>query len=271
MLGLNNHARFAVVELDTDGAADRVNALATEMAQTNPAASSTAHATPALRSAGLSVIWNGWAEQPSKGSGRDLTDLVTSQKANNAVISSYIAAHGIGPLPTFHAEDLIRGHRFDVLTTSEPSPAWRSLCFRAGTYRLGKPEHVIEIEDEGSVSAALSQPTGLVKYNHHTGAFGASVPTPPDLYAHERIARWKGWSLVAERPGNRASVQEPNCRTAGATRSRRPSQAQSVCLRCSRSPWLRRAPKAGCYRSSVSETSTGSAPGLPTLPATASR
>ena len=27
------------------------------------------------------------------------------------------------------------------------------------------------------------------------------MPTPPDLYAHERIARWKGWSLVAERPG----------------------------------------------------------------------
>ena len=200
MLRLNDPDRFAVVELDTDGAADRVNALATEMAQTRPAASST-HATPALRSAGLSVIWNGWAEQPSKGSGRDLTDLVTSQKANNAVIASYIAAHGTGPLPTFHAEDLIRGHRFDVMTTSEPSPAWRSLCFRAGTYRLGKPEHVIEIEDEGSVSAALSQPTGLVKYNHHTGAFGASVPTPPDLYAHERIARWKGWSLVAERPG----------------------------------------------------------------------
>jgi hypothetical protein len=201
MLNLHDAARFAVVELDTDGAADRLSALATSMLQTNPPRDSTAHGTPALRSAGLTVTWSGWAEQPSKGAGRDLTDLITSQKANNAVIESYVASHGVGPLPTFHAEDLIRGHRFDVLTTSEAAPAWRSLCFRAGTYRLGKPEHVITIDDEGAVSSALSQPSGLVKYNSHTGAFGASVPPPPDLYAHERIARWKGWSLVAERPG----------------------------------------------------------------------
>jgi len=202
MLSLNDTKRFSVVELDTDGAADRISALATAMLQTIPPPGSKSNATPALRSAGPSVIWSGWAEQPSKGAGLDLSDMLTNQKANNAMIEAYISSLGVGPLPTFHAEDLIRGHRFDVLTTTEVTPSWRSLCLRVGTYRLGpKPEHVITIDDEGAVSAAVSQPAALVKFDAHKDKIGPAVPTPPDLYAHERIVKWKGWSLVAERPG----------------------------------------------------------------------
>ncbi|HEV8064230.1 MAG TPA: hypothetical protein VGP46_05330, partial [Acidimicrobiales bacterium] len=107
-------------------------------------------------------------------------------------------------LPVLHAEDLIRGHRYDVYTQSTASPQWRSLCWREGTYQLGPPKanKVFTVVDEAAVSlGSLSRATNLVKFNPRNNTFGAPVPDPPDLYAHERVHRWTGWSAVGHRPG----------------------------------------------------------------------
>ena len=199
MLDLQDSARYSVVGLDTDGIADRLNLLALTLLQSDVGPDSRDFGVPAMRTAGPQIIRTGWGEQPSKGPGLDLQNLLDVQKSNNSLVSAYIAAHGTGPLPVLNAEDLIRGHRVDVLTETETTPTWQSLCWREGTYVLGPQgsQITLSILDEGSVSPGVSQPSGLAK----DGGLGPSVPPPPDLYVHERLVRWKGWSIVAPRPG----------------------------------------------------------------------
>lgn len=202
MLSLQDTSRFAMAGFDADGAADRLNLLADKLRQQDAGPASRSNGLPALRTAGPAVIWHGFGEQPSAGKGRDLAGLFATQKATNAAIEAYIASSGTTTLPTLHAEDVTRGVRFDVWTETEATPSWRSLYFRNGTYRLGPGgTTTLTIDDEGASVPAVSQPTGLTKRDPTTGALGPPVPDPPNLYVHERIVRWRGWSLAAQRPG----------------------------------------------------------------------
>lgn len=90
------------------------------------------------------------------------------------------------------ADDVVRGYQVWMQATKpgEPRGPWRSLCRRRGTYRrvdnagnlVGTP---LEIDD-----------SGYLKRSGATSKDGAS-----DLYLHEAVLRWTGWSLVAPRPG----------------------------------------------------------------------
>ncbi|HEV8064572.1 MAG TPA: hypothetical protein VGP46_07060, partial [Acidimicrobiales bacterium] len=99
MLDLQDTARFFVTDLDTDGVADRLNLQAITMLQKGLSLDDRSNGVPATRSTGPQIIWNAWAQQPSAGPGKDLSDLFDYQKSNNATIDAYFAAHGTGPLP----------------------------------------------------------------------------------------------------------------------------------------------------------------------------
>lgn len=90
---------------------------------------------------------------------------------------------------SLYAEDLVRGYRIDIW--DDESKRWHSVCQRVGTYRFDGMEDALTIEDEGWVStAATSSPDGS-----------------DDLYLHEVLFRWEGWSLSAPRPGKAVEAE----------------------------------------------------------------
>ena len=190
MLDLADSTRFSVTELDVDGASQRLTALAAELSALkafqlevgSPAAGSSVAVTlPSLRSTGPQIIRTGWAKQ--------LQALAAHQTSANKRLTDFLAATPGAVLPTFYAEDLVRGHRFDVFTSSEDSPTWLSLNQRVGEYRFGRDgTYGITGTDEGFVVPGATQPAPL-------------PPGPPQLWVHEAIARWTGWSLSAPRVG----------------------------------------------------------------------
>lgn len=139
---------------------------------------------PSLRSGGFSLFADGRALQ--------LLDTLIQSKAFNSAIQSSSEQP-----PPFFAEDLIRGYRLDVWDSH--SNLWHSLHLRKAKYVVGeipfKPETNIE---EGFVQMAATQP-----------AKGAE-PDTNDLYLHEAIARWAGWSLSAPMPAKHLTVTDPD-------------------------------------------------------------
>ncbi|MGC4045947.1 MAG: hypothetical protein QM758_19315 [Armatimonas sp.] len=89
--------------------------------------------------------------------------------------------------PTLDAELLNRGWRVDVrdYSAGKTSP-WRSLCMRIGEYSFPKAPGMAAltgISDEGSIRTAVTE-----------------QPGHPELYLHESLFNWEGWSLCAPRP-----------------------------------------------------------------------
>ena len=74
-------------------------------------------------------------------------------------------------------------------TTSQ----WHSLHRRRGAYAIGN-QTFKTTDEEGFVQMAATQP-----------APGAT-PADKDLYLHEALARWVGWSLSVPRPGKPLSA-----------------------------------------------------------------
>lgn len=170
---------FDLVDTDIDGAVHKVANLAMNLRDITSRRAvdrpQTA-ALPALHSAGLSLIRDARAQALS----RHLARMSTQ----NAVIE--------GPSPetaVFDAEQLVRGYRVDIWDSD--TQTWHSLCERVGTYRFERTSTKRTIADEGFVQlAAAGVPTE------------PGQPSPaPELYLHESMFRWNGWSLVAPRPG----------------------------------------------------------------------
>jgi hypothetical protein len=202
MLDLADASRFSVIDVDVDGAAESLTNLAISvqslrswLAPLGQSGATLSMPVPALRSIGPSIVWSGWGSATSTtGSLNALAKRQTDlQGAVTDWANWYLGGRqGSEPsLPTLRAEDIIRGHRFDVHTLAEPKPAWRSLHERVGSYTFGAPSgaQITEtFQDEGTVVPAATQP--------------ATTKGPlPDLYVHESIARWAGWSLSAPRNG----------------------------------------------------------------------
>ncbi len=203
MLDLADTSRFSIIDLDVDGAAMQLAGLSGALANINnwvepqeQSGQTLAMSVPALRSSGPSVVWSGWAD-----SGNGLNELATRQAniatAIGAWVSWFVAPTPKGPAPTLpvlQAEDIIRGHRFDVLPLAEPGGNWRSLHERLGSYVFGDlaplalPAAPNAGQDEGTSVPGASSAAGIPN-------------PPPDLYVNEAIARWSGWSLAAPRPG----------------------------------------------------------------------
>ena len=132
---------------------------------------------PALRSGGFSLFADQRAEQL-------LATIQQSQAFNEA-----LKLGGAQPRP-FYAEDLVRGYRLDVWDSE--TGHWHSLHLRQAEYAFEGITFPVPRE-EGFVQLGVTQP-----------AKGAE-PASDDLYLHEAIARWAGWSLAVEMPGKHLS------------------------------------------------------------------
>ncbi len=138
-------------------------------------------AVAALRSGGLTLVEHGRAEHIAD-------ETIASSLKNEAANSAQ------GNKIVLYAEDVLRGYRVDIFT--EKSGVWNSLCRRIAEYAWidGDGPELKPAKDEGYLS-------------------GASTTTKPadelppgatqDHYLHEALAKWTGWSLVAQRPGRR--------------------------------------------------------------------
>jgi len=162
-LDLSDDEKYDVVQIDVDGAALKTADLA-EKAEDQAVGD-----LPALRSNGLSVVRTGNAVVLAEA-------LRVSLEHNQAIVGRREA--------TFYAEDLVQGYRVDVW--DEGSRRWHSLCKRIGAYSFLRSGRVETLEDEGFVSESVTE---------------AADESSEDMFTHEAIFGWDGWSLVAPRPG----------------------------------------------------------------------
>jgi hypothetical protein len=214
MLDLSDTTRFMVSDLDHDLAGDRLLSTGASLATTqahqktrsktryNAALGELALTVPALRSSGPQIIWSGYAYD----GGTAFSGLLQAQQSLNNDLDNYL--NRVGDLPLFNAENLIRGHRFDVYCYDDVSPTWRSLMGREGTYVFGPnvPSAITTVAfDEGIVTPAAAQKVDT-----------SDIFVPLDLWVHESIARWHGWGLSSQRPGtimdryNSSTTPNPN-------------------------------------------------------------
>jgi DNA-binding beta-propeller fold protein YncE len=162
--------QFDLIPVDLDGAALKTTNLSANLVNLSTSDPQRPRSLPALRSAGMTLTHHDRA--------RSLRDLFARAKTNNATVPNNTTV--------LFAEDLVRGYRLDIW--DDQSTTWRSLFKRAGTYTFETANQTRQFEDEGWAQTAVTE----------------GVPTngtPTDLYLHEAVARWEGWSLAARRPG----------------------------------------------------------------------
>ncbi len=196
VLGLLNldPARFGLAQVDVDGAMHKVITTAEIYNNPDPGRSvlpvdpepaphpdvfDPEATLPSMRSGGLQLYVDG--------RGATTVDAIQQSKAFNQALEF----GGAQPRP-FYAEDLVRGYRLDIWDSR--TNAWHSLHRRSGKYAIGDHELPFTTDDEeGFFQLAGTQPA--------PGAPDADK----DLYVHEIIARWAGWSLSVPFPGKALS------------------------------------------------------------------
>lgn len=169
---------YRLIDIDIEGAIAKFDILTDQVL----AGSRTPIGLPVLRSAGISLIRQNRAQLVQ-------ADFKRADELN-----------GPNNPQLLFAEDLTRGYRIDVW--SSLTQKWHSLCDRIGTYSFEEPipspdiqdDKIIipDIQDEGYVQMSLTQKT---------------VDANADLYLHESLFRWEGWSLCVPRPGQ--SIADP--------------------------------------------------------------
>lgn len=178
---------FTVVQVELDGA--MLKALSTaDTVAFRPGTLAIDDTLASLRSGGISLAANGRALQ--------LVNTISDNFAFNKAMTSGTAM----PRP-FNARDLVRGYRIDVWSSLTGS--WRSLHERSATYTFGSGSPVVQVADEeGFTQLAAAQPADDPTRPDDPVATAAGIPQPgTDLYLHERVAKWEGWSLSVPRPG----------------------------------------------------------------------
>lgn len=172
---------FALEQVDIDGAVLKtLNLHANVFAGLETVDPDARGGLPALRSSGISLAEAGKAGALQARFARQLE--VNGGLENNAAA-------------TLYAEDLLRGYRLDVFDAQ--AKAWRSLHKRSVTASVaGFAGPVQQDADEGFVQLGLAGPPV---------AHGAAPDPNAELYVHETLATWDGWSLSAPRPGKALS------------------------------------------------------------------
>lgn len=182
----NSKPNYDLLQLDADGASMKTLDFASNMRRflSAPHAYSAPDdgGLPSFRTCGLSLVKRGRAFQLA-------SDLQQTLPNNQAVENSPSSVDMNLPV-LLYADDLVRGYRVDILDQSMGALAgWRSLCKRVGTYSFpNSTQPALKISDEGYVKGASATST----------VNGAS---DSDLYLHETMFQWEGWSLSATRPG----------------------------------------------------------------------
>ncbi len=203
-LDLSNTTKFNLFQVDVDGAALKYIGLVRQvlsMFEGQRVGLRNQLGLPALRSGGFSVIQTGKAG--------DLTKIFP-----NAANSNTAAEGGSSTSVKLYAEDCVRGIRYDIWDSQ--TKAWHSLMMRAASFDPANPSSTLPGSyefvhapsahkwfnpvhpDEAFVSLAATQdPSGA-----------ESGGTSPDLYLHESLMRWMGWSLAADRPGQHVGIDD---------------------------------------------------------------
>ncbi|MEA3186341.1 MAG: hypothetical protein QOD99_171, partial [Chthoniobacter sp.] len=162
-------SEVGVVQVDLDGAALKAMNFAgnlqlmTELpTEDMPKAASV----PSLRTGGLSIV--------QTGRGAALGDKLQNAKALDAAAQT-------NSMQLF-AEDILRGWRVDVREIMNGAPGeWFSLCRRDGLHQFSGTEKTISYENHEGIAAM-----GVTKKAHDFA---------DDLFLHESMFRWAGWSL----------------------------------------------------------------------------
>jgi hypothetical protein len=189
---------FFLSQIDLDGAMLQALSLADAVAfadfrnsnSTNGTSVQIEQALSALRSAGISVMADDRAAQ--------LLQTIKDNKSFDAALTSKQSSL---PRP-FNVLDLVRGYRVDIF--SSQTNQWHSLHRRNETFTFGpSADPVLHRDDqEGFTQLAVAQPADDPTRPVDGVARAAGAPQPgTDLYVHERVARWNGWSLSLQRPG----------------------------------------------------------------------
>lgn len=194
---------YDLFQVDVDGAAMQVVDFANTLGRMldprrrGPATPSKT-GVPALRSAGLALARTQRGEQL-------LLDLVDHRNKNTQIEA--------GKPVAFYAEDLVRGYRVDVFDEdASDGPRWFSLHQREVEYTVKDPQEAspldeLQVTDEGYLKATSASSE---RADHPAAS--------DDLYLHETIFGWEGWSLSAPRPGKR--IVEPGAGEGGSTIAR---------------------------------------------------
>jgi hypothetical protein len=178
---------FHLLQVDLDGALLKALTLADNAA--NAGTQAIQDALPALRSSGIGLVANGRARQ--------FLRAVSDNVGFDTQLSS-----GDGTPGPFDAVDLNRGYRVDVW--SSRTGRWHSLHRRDATYRFGESgdARLTIADEEGMLHPSVAQPTADPTRPPDPVASESGIPQPSgDIYVHERVANWSGWSLSAARPG----------------------------------------------------------------------
>ncbi|MFC9449163.1 hypothetical protein ACFTSE_23705 [Bacillus cereus] len=184
-----------LVQVDVDGAALKTLNLASSLerlGRIDPSLDTPDQTgVPTLRTGGISVVLNGYADQ--------LNNTFNRSAVLNNKLNTDTNDNSLSDEADLYAEDLTRGYRLDVL--EESTNEWRSLHERVGTYTIlhsNEPDPVIV--DEGFIQPSITKPAEPI-----------DQPNDPtkELYVHESIFAWEGWSLSAPRPGKSIS-RSPN-------------------------------------------------------------
>ena len=132
---------------------------------------------PALRSAGITVV-------KSERDKKTMSAIKRQALIHDRIGAPTGGARAAGPEEFLYADDLARGYAIDIF--SGATGKWHSVCSRIGNYSfMDAPGKTITgIADEAAVEAA-----------------GVEDKVTTDLYVHEAIFRWTGWSLAVPRPG----------------------------------------------------------------------
>ncbi len=189
---------FNLTQLDLDGALLQALALADALAfadfrnstRTNGTSIDVEQVLAALRSGGISLMASGRAEQ------------LLQAVRDNRLFNDALTSGKNGTSRPFNVLDLVRGYRIDIF--SSQTSKWYSLHRRNETFKFGpSADPVLHSDDqEGFTQLATAQPAPDPSRPVDKVAQAAGVPQPgTDVYVHERVARWHGWSLSVQRPG----------------------------------------------------------------------
>jgi hypothetical protein len=187
---------FHLTQVDVDGAllktlslADNVALVAFENTRNPTHPVNVEQILPALRSGGIALMADGRAEQL-------LASIRSNREFDNALQAN-------APLPRpFLTRDLVRGYRLDIW--SSRTRQWYSLHRRHSTYKFGADLNrtLTVADEEGFTQLAAAAPDQDPTRAVDKVAQAAGAPQPGnDLFVHERVARWNGWSLSVQRPG----------------------------------------------------------------------
>jgi len=132
---------------------------------------------PSLRTGGLGLFRDERAFNIHKGletiSNRNFSLQNHNPNSAAGLVSDY-----------FWAEELLRGYRVDIDDLSVGGKPL-SLCWRKGYYTFKTGETLPLKPEEGYIKSASAS---------------SQEEAPEELFLHEMLFRWNGWSLVTERP-----------------------------------------------------------------------